>query len=311
MNALILNLNLSVDKTVLIPAFRPGSIYRVGETLTLPGGKGVNVARALRALGMEVPIAGFASGRNGGWIADSLAKEGFRAFIERHSAGESRVCLTIADSRGLTTDINEEGPAVPAASQRRFLSRFSSLAPRFKAVAVCGRSSAGLEKGFYASLVKRAAEHGCFSIFDTSGPALAEALEAGAEGVKINRHEFEELCRCRFSRRLVHDFFRRNSARGLKTLIVTDGAGTAYAASPFGLWAVVPPPLRSLRSAVGAGDAFMAGFLFGFLSAYGFEKSLRLAAGAAAADCLTLGAGHIDPRKAELYSRRTEVRKVA
>ena len=107
MNAFIVNLNLSVDKTALVPAFEKGRIFRLGGTITLPGGKGVNVARALRSLGVESPVAGFASGYNGRWIAESLAKEGFRAFIQRHSAGESRVCYTIEDSRGVTTDLNE------------------------------------------------------------------------------------------------------------------------------------------------------------------------------------------------------------
>ena len=126
MNALIVNLNLSVDKTALVPAFEKGGIFRLDGTITLPGGKGVNVARALRSLGLESPVAGFASGYNGRWIADSLKKEGFLDFIQRHSAGESRVCYTIVDSRGVTTDLNEEGPVVPAAAQTAFLKKFSA-----------------------------------------------------------------------------------------------------------------------------------------------------------------------------------------
>ena len=311
MNALIVNLNLSVDKTALLPAFDRGRIYRLCATTTLPGGKGVNVARALRSLGLKTPIAGFSSGHNGRWITEALKKEGFRTFIQRHSAGESRVCYTIVDSRGLTTDLNEEGPAVPAAAQAGFLQRFSELAPLFKTVAVCGRVSAGLKKGFYSSLVKLAAARGCFTVFDTSGPFLAEALNAGAEGIKINRYEFEELSGGVFSPSRVAAFFRRKSGRGLKTLIVTDGADAAYAASPFGLWRVSPPRLLRLKSAVGAGDSFMAGFLFGFLHRYDFERTLKMAAGAAASDCLSLGAGFINRAQALSYARKARVDKIS
>ena len=272
MNALIVNLNLSVDKTALVPAFEKGGIFRLDGTITLPGGKGVNVARALRSLGLESPVAGFASGYNGRWIADSLKKEGFLDFIQRHSAGESRVCYTIVDSRGVTTDLNEEGPVVPAAAQTAFLKKFSALASRFKTAAVCGRVSAGLKKGFYSSLVKLASARGCFTVFDTSGPALSEALSAGAEGIKINRFEFEELSGGAFSPTRVAAFFAKNSGGGLKTLIVTGGAGPAYAASPFGLWRIDPPVLPGLKSAVGAGDSFMAGF-FGFLNGYDFGRT--------------------------------------
>ncbi|HAN04576.1 MAG TPA: hypothetical protein DCW72_08325 [Elusimicrobia bacterium] len=310
MNALIVNLNLSVDKTALIPSFEPGRIFRIGSTITLPGGKGVNVARALRSLGLECPIAGFASGHNGQWITSSLGKEGFKTFIETHRAGESRVCYTVADAGGRTTDLNEEGPAVPASSQRAFLKNFSGLAPRFRAAAVCGRTSAGLKKGFYAALVRQAAAHGCFCVLDTSGPALAEAVAAGAAGVKINRYEFEELCGRRFSQTAVLEFFGSKAPLGLKTLIVTDGPDHAYAASPFGLWRVTPPRLRRLTSAVGAGDSFMAGFLFGFINGFDFERTLRLAAGAAASDCLSLGAGFIDRAQALDYASRAAVRKI-
>lgn len=311
MNALIVNLNLSVDKTALVPSFGKGRIFRLGNIVSLPGGKGVNVARALRSLGVESPIAGFASGYNGRWIAGALKKEGFPAFIQRHSSGESRVCYTIADSRGLTTNLNEEGPAVPAAAQASFLKKFSALASRFKTAAVCGRVSAGLKKGFYSSLVKLAAARGCFTVFDTSGPPLTEALSAGADGIKINREEFEELSGAVFSPSRVAGFFRKNTGAGLKTLIVTDGAGPAYAASPFGLWRVTPPRLHRVRNAVGAGDSFMAGFLFGFLNGYDFGRTLKLAAGAAASDCLSLGAGFIDRAQALSYALKARVDKIS
>lgn len=311
MNALIINLNLSVDKTALVPGFEAGRIFRIGGTLTLPGGKGVNVARALRTLGLKAPVAGFASGHNGRWIVSRLRKEGFRTLVEVHGRGESRVCYTIADSRGVTTDINEEGPPVPLSSQTAFLRRFSFRAAASGIVAVCGRISAGLKKGFYASMVRRARKAGCFAVFDTSGPALAEAVRAGAEGVKINRHEFEELSGARFSRGAVARFFRSRAPSGLKTLIVTDGPSPAYAASPFGLWRITPPRLSRLRSAVGAGDSFMAGFLFGFLNNYAFERALKLAAGAAASDCLSLGAGLISRGEALSYAERAAVEKIS
>ncbi|OIO02969.1 MAG: hypothetical protein COX65_03380 [Elusimicrobia bacterium CG_4_10_14_0_2_um_filter_56_8] len=311
MNAIVVNLNLSVDKTALIPAFDKGRIFRLNDIITLPGGKGVNVSRALRSLGLEAPITGFVSGHSGRWIAESLKKEGFKAYLQSHAAGESRVCYTIVDSRGLTTDLNEEGPPVPASAQAAFLKKFAALTGEYKTIAVCGRVSAGLRKGFYSTLVRLSVERGCFTVFDTSGPALAEALSAGAEGVKINRHEFEELSGKAFSHARLAAFYRENSGGGLKTLIVTDGDAPAYAASPFGLWRVKPPRLTGLRSTVGAGDSFMAGFLFGFLSGYDFGRTLKLAAGTAASDCLTLGAGFVNRAQALSYAAKTRVDKVS
>lgn len=311
MNALIVNLNLAVDKTILVPALEKGRIYRIPDTLTLPGGKGVNVARALRVLGLNAPVAGFVSGHNGRWIEDSLRREGIEAVLERHHAGESRVCCSVVDAAGVSTDLNEEGPLVPLPAQERFLRRFARRAGEYRVAAVCGRMSAGLKKGFYSALVRHAAARGCFSVFDTSGPALAEAVAAGADGVKINRVEFEELSGRRFSPEGLHAYFKARSRGGLKTLIVTDGPDHSYAASPFGLWSVKPPRLAAVKSPTGAGDSFMAGFLFGFLKGFDFERTLKLAAGAAASDCLTLGAGLVRRAQALTLAQRAAVKKIS
>jgi fructose-1-phosphate kinase PfkB-like protein len=184
------------------------------------------------------------------------------------------------------------------------------MAGKFRVAAVCGRMSAGLKKGFYSSLVRAASAAGCFMLFDTSGPVLAEALAAGAEGIKINRDEFEELSGASYTPARLHSFFKKHSPEGLKTLIVTDGAGHTHAASPFGLWRVTPPRLAGVKSATGAGDSFMAGFLFGFLHGFDFERTLKLAAGAAASDCLSIGAGLIDRAQALSYAQKAKVVKL-
>jgi tagatose 6-phosphate kinase len=98
MKALILNLNLAVDKTVLTGRLEKGRIYRFPETLTAPGGKGVNAARALLAWGLRTKVAGFISGLNGLWIERALKVEGLDAFLVRHKNGESRVCFSVVDS---------------------------------------------------------------------------------------------------------------------------------------------------------------------------------------------------------------------
>ena len=310
MRALIVNLNLAVDKTAVIPSFESGKVFRFPETITLPGGKGVNVARALRVLGVTAPLTGFVSGHSGRWIEEALAEEGFELFPVRHAGGESRVCFTVVDGRGRATDLNEDGPPVPAAAQRVFLREFSARAEGVKVAAVCGRMPRGLKKGFYTSLVRLAAARGCFTIFDTSGPPLAEAISAGAGGVKINRAEFEELAGERFSPASLRLFFKSRAPRGLKTAIVTDGPSHTCAVSAFGLWRVSPPRLAGVKSPTGAGDSFMAGFLYGFLGGWDFERSLKLGCGAAASDCLSLGAGLIKGRQALAYAEKARVEKI-
>ena len=309
---LVLNLNFSVDKTASVPEFERSRVYRFASTISLPGGKGVNVSRALRELGLPSRLAGFAAGHNGRWIEEALAANGFDACVERHEAGESRMCLTVVDAAGASMDFNEEGPAVPAASQARLLSVYRRrLLPGARVLAVCGRTPAGLARGFYAELVRAAAARGCFAAFDVSGPALAEAVGSGADAVKINRDEFAELAGARFTPARFREYFSARLPRGLQTLIVTGGPDLTWAATPFGLWRVTPPALPAVKSPVGAGDSFMAGFVFGYYSGCDFEWTLALGAGAAASDCLSLGAGFIRRKEALAYARKARVEKIA
>ncbi len=307
---LIVNLNLAVEKTVRIPVFRPDRTHRLAETLTQAGGKGLNVARALNELGCRPVLAGFVSGHNGRWIAENLPVEKIPGLLITHSRGESRICYSIVDAGGRSTDLNEEGPSVPASAQARMLKQLSRRAGGFRMAAVCGRMAMGLKKNFYASLTRVLKKAGCFTAFDTSGAQLLEGIEAGADLVKINRSEFLEIAGGTFSGHSVRRFFTKYSPLGLKALIVTDGPRATFAVSQFGLWEARPAPLERVISPVGAGDSFMAGFISGFLKGLPFEANLKLASGCAASDCLTLAAGRIFIRKAEAFAKRVKVKEL-
>ena len=307
MKALIVNLNLAINKTAKVPAFRPGRIYRFADTLTQPGGKGVNVARALQELGCRPVIAGFISGYNGRWIAESLPGDNSHSILVRHPSGESRICYSVVDERGVSMDFNEEGPAVPPAAQALLLKKLAEAARAFQVAAVCGRVSMGIKRGFYTRLTLGLKKAGCFTAFDTNGAPLMEGILAGADLVKINKSEFEEVFGGRLSRSNIRGVFDKYSPRGLKALIVTNGPHSTLAVSQFGLWAARSVPLKRIESPVGAGDSFMAGFISGFMRGLAFEANLKLATGCAASDCLTLAAGRISRGKAEALAMSVKV----
>ena len=303
MKALIVNLNLAIDKTARVSAFRPGRVYRFTDTMTQPGGKGVNVARVLKELGCTPVIAGFISGHNGRWIEDNLPEDHFPSLLVRHPNGESRVCYSIVDAHGVSMDFNEEGPAVPPPAQDLLLKKIEEKAGAFQVAAVCGRGSMGIKKGFYSRLTAELKKAGCFTAFDTSGAALMEGLMAGADLVKINKSEFEEIFGRRLSLTGIREVFNKYSRRGLKALIVTNGRHSTFAVSQFGTWKARPAPLKRVESPVGAGDSFMAGFIYGFMKGYPFEAGLKIASGCAASDCRTLGAGLISRGEAETLAK--------
>lgn len=310
MKTLIVNLNLAIDKTTRVTGFAPGSIYRFADVITQPGGKGVNVARVLKELGCKPVVAGFISGHNGSWIEENLRRDELAGILVRYAAGESRVCYSVVDARGVSMDFNEEGPAVPAAAQALLLGKLAKEAGAFRVAAVCGRVSMGMKKGFHARLTRVLKRSGCFTAFDTSGAPLMEGLLAGADLVKINKGEFEEVFGERFSRRGIRAAFDKYSPRGLKALIVTNGPRPTLAVSGSGLWESRPVPLKRVVSAVGAGDSFMAGFISGFARGLAFEDNLKLATACAASDCRTLGAGRISGREALALAGSVEIARL-
>ncbi|MFA6434814.1 MAG: PfkB family carbohydrate kinase [Elusimicrobiales bacterium] len=308
--ALLVNLNLAIDKAAKVSVLRPGRIYRFADTLTQPGGKGMNVARVLKELGCRPVIAGFVSGHNGRWIAERLSADKFPSLLVRHGAGESRICYSIADNRGVSMDFSEEGPAVPPSAQSLLLKKLAQAAGSFRVAAVCGRASMGIRKDFYTRLTHGFKKAGCFTAFDACGEPLMEGILAGADLVKINKSEFEEAFGVRLSRRGLRKVFDKYSPGGLKALIVTNGPGRTLAVARSGMWTVWSVPLRRVESPVGAGDSFMAGFIAGFMKGLPFEAGLRLATGCAASDCLTLSAGRISRGEAGLLAGSVEVREL-
>ncbi|HBE87974.1 MAG TPA: hypothetical protein DDW67_02410, partial [Elusimicrobia bacterium] len=144
---LIINLNLALDKTVYVPCLRPHETYRLGPgVITLPGGKGVNMARALRSAGGSPVVAGFVAGHMGSLISSALRETGLKSMLFSHGGGESRLCFTLATAGGEAYNFNEEGAPVPLSAQRAFLSSAEKAARGTALSAVCGRRVRGLAK---------------------------------------------------------------------------------------------------------------------------------------------------------------------
>lgn len=309
---LIINLNLALDKTVYVPRLRPHETYRLGPgVITLPGGKGVNMARALRSAGGSPVVAGFVAGHMGALIEKALRGTGLKSMLFRHSAGESRLCFTLATAGGAAYNFNEEGVPVPFSAQRALLSAAGRAARGLSLAAVCGRRVRGLARDFYVRLSRRLIAGGAAEVgYDASGPALRDGVLGGATLVKINRQEFEEFASSPLTSGAVARCRARWSPRGLRTLIVTNSSGPGHCSCPAGDFVFYPPAAGRVVNPVGAGDSFMAGWARAVGLRLAVPDALKLAAGCSVADCMTLGSGVINRAEAERWARRVRVRKL-
>lgn len=303
----------SIDRLFLVDRLVPGEIHRPRGLLTVPGGKGLNVARAVRALNADVRVAGIAAGHAGRWLAEELAAEGVPAeFV--WTAGESRTSTSVAASGGageLTEFYEDPQPIAPddwAALRALAGARLAEA----RWLTLSGSVPPGVGVDGYATLAADARAAGVRVAVDARDEWLVASLAAAPDLVKINVAEAQDVLDLTGTapgpeRALAAA--RELQARGARAAVVTcgteglaaiDSAGEAWAG---GVDAVGPYP-------VGSGDACLAGLVASLDRGEPWEAALRLAIGAGAANAEQPGAGRLEPVRARALAAAARLRRV-
>ncbi len=189
---MVLALNPAIDKIYYTEDFMPGGLYRVGNIVKSAGGKGVNVARVASSIGEEVLLVGFKAGEAGQWLerqAAVLERVAVR-FIE--VGGETRTNNNIIDrKRGTETEVLEAGPVITEAASSEMTLLIQNEIKRYGIqVLVCtGSLPEGMDKSFYAEIIRMANGFGVKTILDASGDTLVKGIEAKPFLVKPNKRE--------------------------------------------------------------------------------------------------------------------------
>jgi 1-phosphofructokinase family hexose kinase len=295
-------LNAAIDKTLAVPNFRLGRRHRATEQRTVAGGKGVNVARALKTLGQPVIATGLAGGPTGTRISEQLTEEAILSDFVR-IRDESRTSTAVIDpTSGEQTEINEPGPEATEAELSLFRDKLLYLAKGADICVLAGSLPRGVGSDVYAELVGELTSLGVMTVVDTEGEPMELALRAGPDLVSPNAIEAEEL--------VGHEFRdEQDQIYGLYGLCEL-GAREAIITHEEGCYALIgrnhERALYSVRSdrldpvsAVGAGDVFLAGYLAARYTGRDFEESLRFAVACGAESTQHFGAGVLDSREVE------------
>ena len=299
---LTVTLNAAIDRTVAVPNFRLGRRHRAVESRTVPGGKGINVARALSLLGRPAIAAGLAGGPTGRRVLEQLREESVLTdFVT--IAGESRINLAVIDpTSGEQTEVNERGPAVSPEEVEAFVERIEYLARGAKICVLAGTLPPGAGDDLYARLVKNLCARGVTVVLDAEGEAMLAGLRAGASVVTPNEREAEELVGQEFAD--VSDL-----AHGLSELTRL-GAEEAVITRPDGCVAAVgtgverrilevrTEPLDPV-STVGSGDAFLAGYVAARYEDRPADECLAYGVACGAESTQHFGAGIVDRNQVE------------
>ncbi|MCK1796786.1 1-phosphofructokinase [Streptomyces sp. XM4193] len=264
MTVLTVTPNPSLDRTYEVPALDRGAVLRADTDRVEPGGKGVNVSRAVYAAGLRTVAVLPLGGPEGEQLRALLEGENIRVAGVR-VAGATRVNVSVVEPEGTVTKLNAPGPELTRDESEELLEAVRDEAARHAArwVACCGSLPRGLPKQWYAGLVARVHRAGVRIALDTSGPALRAALAERPDIVKPNALELAETV----ERPLLTvgdavkaaEELRQSGARGVLASLGADGQLLVDATGTYFGHA----PVTAVRSTVGAGDASLAGFLAG------------------------------------------------
>jgi fructose-1-phosphate kinase PfkB-like protein len=267
---LIICANPAIDRTVLVESLSVGDVARGQLVSAVAGGKGYNVARALGTLGIRATVVAPLGGHVGAWLHQLAESEGIST-CPIPIAGDTRVCTVLTDGRGTDTVVNERGPQLTASDWGAVLDAIDDAASSTDILVVSGSLPRIAATDPMGDLIA-ATTAPCW--VDTSGDSLRRAAELGPAGIKVNADEAEGL-----------------TVPPATTIVVTEGAQGAWTRGPRGSYRAAPPRI-ALRSAVGAGDAFFAGWLAGMGD--DVASALRMACAAGADNAGRVGGGVVD-----------------
>jgi 1-phosphofructokinase/tagatose 6-phosphate kinase len=294
-------LNAAIDKTLAVPNFRLGRRHRAVEQTSMAGGKGVNVARALKSLGQPVIATGVAGGPTGTRIIEQLTEEAILNDFVRIRE-ESRMSTAVVDpTSGEQTEINERGPLVTEAELELFVDKLLYLAKGAEVCVFSGSLPRGVESDVYARLVGELRKLEVTTVLDSEGDAMLLGTRAEPSVVTPNELEAEEIVGHEFA----DDQDRLTGLHEISEL----GANEAIMTNPSGCLALLGESDKSMYRAtldplepvskVGSGDAFVAGYVAARYGRKTQEECVRFAVACGAESTQHFGAGVLDPREVE------------
>ena len=286
---LTLTLNPALDMATDVVDIMPGHKLRCTDPHLDPGGGGLNVSRAIKALGGDSLALVALGGLTGDRLAGLIRAEGI-TFLSILGPGETRQSLTVTEqSTGKQFRFMLPGPVWGAAERARVFTLLSATARPGGISVISGSQPPGVPADFPAQLA--ASMEGSRIVLDTSGPALFEAVKnpiAGLDVLRMDGEEGEELSGRKLETRAeTADFASELVARGVaKTVIVARGAdGNVLANASERLFS--PAPKVKVKSTVGAGDSFVAAFVLAMARGQDAATGLAMASAAAAAAVMT------------------------
>ena len=307
---LTVTLNPAIDKTVYVDDFSIGKDFRESSLYESAGGKGINVARTLRYLGIPCIATGFLGGSSGLYIKQELDREKIKCdFTE--IKGNSRTSLTVIDPKNnKITRILERGPVVSAKERTQFKRDFVRLLKFCDFVTLSGRIIPGINDAYYAQLITIAQKSGVRVVFDTSGSALSLGLKKMPFMIKPNLGEAESALNTRLqSLSSIIKAIKSFHQKRIPIVAITMGSKGAVVSNGQDIVLARPPKIKR-KNPVGCGDAFIAGFLYAYSNSIRFATAVKSAVACGAANAISITPGLISRKQLQKTLPRVSLKNL-
>lgn len=302
--------NPALDRTLTVPEIVFDEMVRASDSQLDLDGKGVNVSKALRALGAETLIMGFAGGAAGDTLERGLQALGFATAFTR-VAGETRTNTIIIDARSQRyVKANESGPRLRPAEIAALLAQVRERVQPGETWIFSGSLPPGAPADLYAQLIGLVQSHGARALLDASGEPLRRGCGASPYLVKPNALEAAEL----IGKPVADDETARQAtafflAQGIELVALSLGAEGLRLSTRETTLHARPPEVQALNP-VGAGDALLAGIAWALEHGMGLEDLARWGVASGTAAAMQVGTGAPDRSEVEAIFRQVRIETI-
>lgn len=283
-----ISFNPAIDQTIDINNYKYTGINRVEHMEIDAGGKGINVAKNLKVLSENPVILGFIGGRIGNIFKDMINNLQIKNDFT-YIYGETRINTKIIEKNGNITELNGIGPEISLDRINEMMIKIDSYATEDTLFVLSGKISQGIESDLFKKIINLAHERGAKVAIDSSGEILDDVLMEKPEILKIKLKELKKVYKKDdISEKEILEISNEFIKKGIKYVVVSMAEKGAMFTTKEDTYLCISPKVKT-HSTIGAGDALMAGLIYGIGNKLNFEKTAKLATAMSVGAVMTIG----------------------
>lgn len=281
-----------------MPPVRVAAVNRAESVYRSAAGKGANMVRCLRTLGIDAHLLAYAGGDIGEKFVEAYKAEKLTATFVR-TAGETRVCTTLVEPGGTATELIEPAPKASESEGAEFDRHFERLIGDADMLAIGGTALGGIPEGTYLRYVESAKARGLRVFLDSYRSHGKRALEGSPDILKINSEELADLTHLPVlsARDRLEACSKIRETYNVRWIIITRGVDGAEAYGESAHFSAAAPEVR-VANPIGSGDAFSAGVISAFNGQEAEPQNMKIAltrgVAMGTANCLNIKTGYVD-----------------